>query len=66
MANFISNVLIYLICFVITLCGLSAFDFNRIIKKDRVVQAWILYYVIAFVITYLLGQFMMSIIYYFY
>lgn len=66
MANFISNVLIYLICFVITLCGLSAFDFNHIIKKDRVVQAWILYYVIAFVITYLLGQFMMSIIYYFY
>lgn len=65
MSEFISKIVIYLICFVITLCGLSAFDFQRFIKKDRVIQAWILYYVIAFIMTYILGQFMMSVIYYF-
>ena len=64
MSGFITKILIYLICFVATLFGLSAFDFNRIIKQNRVAHAWVLYYIIAFVITYILGQFIMSIMYY--
>lgn len=63
MAGFISNIIVYLICFMITMFGLSAFDFNRIIKKNMAIQAWVLYFIIAFIITYLLGQFMMAIIY---
>lgn len=65
MNEYIPKIIVYLICFVITLYGLSAFDFNRFIKQGRTTQALVLYYVIAFVMTYILGQFMMSIILYF-
>lgn len=62
---FVSKIVIYLICFIISMLGLRAFDFNRIIKKNRVSEAWILYLVIAFCLTYLLGQFIMSVTYIF-
>ena len=61
MNTYISKIIIYLICFVVSLFGLSAFDFNRIIKKNNIVQAWVLYFIIALVLTYILGQFMFSI-----
>lgn len=65
MNTYISKIIIYLICFVICLFGLDAFDFNRVIKKNKTAQAWVLYFIIAFVLTYLLGQFMFSIILFF-
>lgn len=63
MNQFISKVIVYLICFVISLIGLSAFDFARFIKKNKVIEAWILYYVIAFIMAYILGQFIMDVVY---
>lgn len=65
MNTYISKIIIYLICFVVSLFGLSAFDFNRIIKKNNIAQAWVLYFIIALVLTYILGQFMFSIIIFF-
>ena len=65
MNAYISKIIIYLICFVVSLFGLSAFDFNRIIKKNNIAQAWVLYFIIALVLTYILGQFMFSIIIFF-
>lgn len=64
MANFVSKIIIYLICFVICLFGLGAFDFNRFIKQNKVTEAWVLYFVISICLTYLLGQFVMSIFYF--
>lgn len=63
MAQFISNIIVYLICFVIALFGLKALDFNRFIKKNHVVEARVLYFVLAICIAYILGQFLISIIY---
>lgn len=65
MNTYISKIIIYLICFVVSLFGLSAFDFNRIIKKNNIAQAWVLYFIIALLLTYILGQFMFSIIIFF-
>ena len=65
MNDFILKIIVYLFCYVISLYGLSASDFNRFINQGKTSQALVLYYVIAFIMTYILGQFMMSIILYF-
>lgn len=66
MYKFYMRVAVYIICFIFTLFGLSSFDFNRFVKKGKVAQAWILYFIIAFSLAYLFGSFIMSIIYWFY
>ena len=65
MLKFYLKVVIYLFSFALSLIGLNAFDFNRLIKKGQVVKAWILYFVVALSLAYLLGSFFISIIYYF-
>lgn len=65
MLKFYLRVIVYLFSFVLSLIGLNAFDFNRFVKKGRIVKAWILYFVIAMSLAYLLGSFLMAIIYYF-
>ena len=65
MYRFYLRVLIYIICFVMVLFGMSSFDYNRFIKQGKVAQGWILYFAIAFALAYLVGSFLMSIIYYF-
>ena len=65
MYKFYLRVSVYIICFVFTLFGLASLDFNRFIKKGKVAQAWILYFIIALSLAYLSGSFLMSIIYYF-
>lgn len=66
MYKFYMRVLVYILCFIFTLFGLNSLDFNRFIKKGKVAQAWILYFIIAFGLAYLFGSFIMSIIYWFY
>ena len=63
---FYLQVIVYLFSFVVSLYGLNAIDLNRFIKKGRVAQAWVLYFVLGMSLAYLLGSFLMSIIYYFY
>ena len=65
MKEFYIRVIVYLMCFLISLFGLNAFDFNMFIKKGKTFEAWVLYFVISMCMAYLLGQFMMAIIYYF-
>lgn len=66
MLKFYLRVGVYLFCFVLSLIGLNAFDYNRFVKKGKVWQAWLLYFIIAFALAYLFGSFLMNIIYYFY
>lgn len=63
MSDFITKIIIYLICFIFSLYGLRALDFNRIIKKNSVVEARVLYFLISIALTYIIGQFVMSIMY---
>ena len=66
MLKFYLRTFIYLFCFVLTLVGLSAFDYNRFIKSNRVVSSWVLYFIVAFSLAFLFGSFLISVIYYFY
>lgn len=65
MLKFYLRVIVYLLSFAISLYGLNALDFNRLLKKNSVVKAWVLYFVLGMCMAYLLGSFLMSIIYYF-
>lgn len=65
MLKFYIRVLVYLFSFVLSLYGLSALDFNRLLKKNSVTKAWVLYFIVGMSLAYLLGSFLMSIIYYF-
>ena len=63
MLDFYIRVAIYFICFLFSMYGLSGLDFNRLLKQGKVAQGQILYFVIACCMAYLMGQFMISIIY---
>ena len=65
MTNFVSKIIVYLISFLISLYGLSAIDFNRLLKKNNVKEAWVLYFVLSICLAYLFGQFIISITYFF-
>lgn len=63
MLDFYLRTAIYLICFVLSLYGLSALDFNRFVRQGKVLPAQVLYYIIACSLAYLMGNFLMAIIY---
>lgn len=63
MKDFYIRVIIYFVCFGISLFGLSALDFSKFIKKNKVTETWVLYFVVGACMAYLLGQFLMAIIY---
>lgn len=65
MFNFYMRVIIYFLCFLLSLYGLSALDFNRFLKQNKTAQAQILYFIIACCLAYLLGNFFMAVIYHF-
>ncbi|MBQ2657808.1 MAG: DUF1146 domain-containing protein [Erysipelotrichaceae bacterium] len=65
MTKFYLKVSIYFFCFLLSLFGLSSLNFNRFIKQGRTVQAQILYFIISCCLAYLMGSFLMSVIYYF-
>lgn len=47
--------------FAIAMVGLSSIDFNRLLKRNKVWQAQVLYVVLAMVLGYGLAQFLLSI-----
>lgn len=65
MLKFWLKVLVYLICFIFSMFGLSALDYNRFLKKGKPANGQILFYLLAFALAYLVGNFLMGIIYYF-
>lgn len=66
MTKFYIKVAIYFVCFLICLFALNAIDFNRFVKKGKIAQAQTLYVILAMVLGYLLANFFMAVIYYFY
>ena len=65
MFRFYLKIAVYLLCFVMALYALSALDFNRFLKKGRVAAGQFLYILLALVMAFILGEFLMSVIYYF-
>lgn len=65
MLNFYLKVLIYMVMFAVSLYGLSAFDFNRFLKRNSGANGAILYILIALIMGFLLGEFIINITYFF-
>ena len=65
MTDFILRVIVYLLCFAASLYGMSALDFNRIIKKNKVTEAWVLYLLLSLSLAYLTGTLLLSVLYHF-
>ena len=63
MLDFYLKVGIYFISFILSLFGLGALDFNRFLKQNKATQAQVLYFILACVLAYLFGNFVMAIIY---
>jgi len=63
MTDFYLRLLVYLFAFLLSIYGLSALDFNRFLRQGRVVQAQILYFLLTCSLAYLVGNFLMAIIY---
>ena len=61
--SFLVNLVVYFCAFVASLYGLSAIDFNKILKKNKPMQAQTLYLILAMALAYLLGRFILAITY---
>ena len=66
MFEFYIRVAVFFFSFLLSLYGLNALDFNRFIRQGKVMQEQVLYFILAASLSYLLGSFLMSMIYYFY
>lgn len=65
MLRFYLKIIVYLVSYIACMYGLSALDFNRFLKQGKPAAAQILYILISLAMAYLVGNFLMGIIYYF-
>lgn len=66
MFDFYLRIGIYFLSFLLVLYGMSGFDFNRFLKQGKIAQGQVLYFVLCCIMTYLLGSFLMAMMYRFY
>lgn len=64
MLRFWIKVAVYIVCFIASMYGLSALDFNRFLKQGKPAAGQILYILLGFAMAYLVGSFLMNIIFY--
>lgn len=60
---YFTRLVIYFLSFIVSSYALSAFDFNRFLKKNSVMKAQIFYLLIAMSLAFLVAQFIMGIMY---
>ncbi len=54
---------VYLTCLVVAWYAMSAVNYEKILKKDHVVQAQVLYFMLVVSLAYLCGSFILEIVY---
>lgn len=54
------EVVLSLVIFTVSLWALDALDFNRFLKKNKVIQAQTLYFLLAMALTSLVVQFLLG------
>ena len=58
----IITIVIYLVCFLVSLYALSGINFASIMRKGKTQEIQALYLILALVIAYLLGNFIIVIV----
>ena len=59
----IKNFLVYVIAFALAMFALSSLNFEKLIKKNKVVEAQLLYILLAMALGYLVDNFIQRIIF---
>lgn len=59
----IKNFLVYVIAFALAMFALSSLNFEKLIKKNKVVEAQLLYILLAMALGYLVSNFIQRIIF---
>ena len=59
----IKNFLVYVIAFALAMFTLSSLNFEKLIKKNKVVEAQLLYILLAMALGYLVANFIQRIIF---
>lgn len=62
---FLKELLVYFVAFGVSLYALSGVDFEKIMRKGRSAQIQALYIILSMAIAYLLGQFLLAIMYHY-
>ena len=58
----IVEIVVYLACFLVSLYAFSGIDFTRIMRKGHTQEIQALYLILALVVAYLLGNFIIVIV----
>ena len=56
----IIKVIIYIICFGISIYGLSSINIEKFIKANKIPQTYTLYFMIAIALAYLVSEFILN------
>lgn len=63
LSAFLARSAVYLICLAASWYGMSAVDYEKILRKGHVPQAQILYFLIVIGLAYLSGSFILAFLY---
>ena len=66
MANlyFILRSVVYLLMFLVTWFAMDAINYEKLLRKNKVNQAQVLYFILVMAIAYLAGSFILSFFYF--
>ena len=64
MRNFIIKLIIYMVCFGISMYGLGALNYEKFLRSGKTMQAQVLFIIIAMSIAWLMSQFLINITYF--
>ena len=58
--HFILRSIVYLLMFIVTLFAMDAINYEKLLRKNKVNQAQVLYFILVMAIAYLAGSFILS------
>jgi len=58
--HFILHSIVYLLMFIVTWFAMDAINYEKLLRKNKVNQAQVLYFILVMAIAYLAGSFILS------
>lgn len=58
--HFILRTIVYLLMFIVTWFAMDAINYEKLLRKNKVNQAQVLYFILVMAIAYLAGSFILS------
>ena len=59
--HFILRSIVYLLMFIVTWFAMDAINYEKLLRKNKVNQAQVLYFILVMAIAYLAGSFILSV-----